>query len=232
MTQTKGRLGRCTGRLWRSKAAFALTEFAYAAPIFAAIGLGGIEIANYTLAHLRVSQVASNLADVMSRTGEDTGLGLKRITETQINQALDAVELQARGLELVDRGRIILSSLEQASDGSQWVRWQRCHGDGDFDPLWGEQGDGKRKKDDFDGMGPDGAQAQSPDNSSAVMFVEVHYEYKPLINVDALGLEGTIASRAAFLVRDRRDLSTSNNPANPGGETRRKCNGSDPDTET
>jgi Flp pilus assembly protein TadG len=234
MTTTLLRALRGTRQLWNDQAGLALTEFAYAAPLFAAIGLGGVEIANYSLAHLQVSQVASNLADVMSRTGEDSGLGLKQINESQINQALDAVSMQAESIDLTGRGRIWLSSLEQASDGSAWVRWQRCHGSRTaYTAEWGEQGDGKRKKDTFDGMGPTGAKISAPDNASAVMFVEVQYQYEPLIDLSNLGIgSDIIKSRAAYLVRDRRDLSNGNDPEQVAGVTPRKCNGSDPVSET
>jgi hypothetical protein len=235
MTTTLGRATRAARQLWKAQGGLALTEFAFAAPIFAALGLGGIEIANYTLAHLRVSQVASNLADVMSRTGEDSGLGLKQLNEAQINEALDAVTLQAEGIELTARGRIWLSSLEQESDGSAWIRWQRCQGSRtSYTPDWGAQGDGKRNNNStFTGMGPTGAKITAPDSSSAVMFVEVKYQYEPLVDLRILGVDtDIIESRAAFLVRDRRDLSNGNNPQNSPGVTKRKCNGSDPDTET
>ncbi|HKT13877.1 MAG TPA: pilus assembly protein, partial [Allosphingosinicella sp.] len=76
----------------------------------------------------------------------------------------------------------------------------------------------------FLGMGPTGAKATAPDNASAVMYAEVKYEYKPLIALKFVArAQSIIVTRAAFLVRDRRDLATGMDPQPVSGVTPSTC---------
>ena len=211
-------------QMWKDRSGLALTEFALAAPLLVMISLGGLELANYALVHLRISQVASNLADTVSRTGQDDGLGVKRISEADLVDAFSAIDQQAGGLNLLTNGRIILSSLEQNADGGQWIHWQRCAGTRTaYTSTYGVAGNGATGTS-FLGMGPNGARVTAPDSASAVMFVEVKYQYNPLIKLDFIyGGNTVVAARAAFLVRDRRDLSDENNPDSSAGVTPNTC---------
>jgi len=211
---------RLARALARSKTGLAVTEFAYAAPIFAALGCTGVEMANYGLTVLRVNQVASNVGDVLSRSGELDGLGMKHIRESDINDAFLAVDKQYKTLSLATRGRVIVSSEEMNSKSSQWIHWQRCYGaKTTYVSAYGTQGKGKSDTT-LPGMGPTGAQAKAPDTASAVMYVEVQYDYRPVLPISnarfiaAAGGMSTIKAHTAFLVRDRRDLSDANNPVN------------------
>jgi len=53
--------------LRRDSRGLALTEFAFAAPIFLTLVLAGLELTNLALAHLRVSQMAMTVADNAGR---------------------------------------------------------------------------------------------------------------------------------------------------------------------
>lgn len=209
---------RLLGALGRSTAGMAVTEFAFAAPILAAIGCTGLELANYGLTVLRVNQVAGNIGDVLSRSGELDGLGMKHVRESDINDAFTAVDKQYKTLSLATRGRVIVSSEEMNSKSSQWIHWQRCYGSKTtYVSAYGVQGKGKSDTT-LPGMGPATAQAKAPDTASAVMYVEVQYDYSPILPIaNARYLTtsvSTIKAHAAFLVRDRRDLSDTNNPVN------------------
>ena len=57
----------CARNLARDQSGLAMIEFAYTAPFLAVLGLGGVEIANYSITHMRVSQIAVSLADNASR---------------------------------------------------------------------------------------------------------------------------------------------------------------------
>jgi hypothetical protein len=224
MTASLSRFGRFTLRFAHSTNGLALTEFAYAAPMFALLGLSGLELSNYALAHLRVNQVASSIADVLSRSGESDGLGKKALRESDINDAFQAVSRQSGNLDLATRGRIIVSGLEQNASGGQWIRWQRCFGSKTtYVSDYGVTDTGKTGTA-FAGMGPTGAKAAAPDNASAVMYAEVKYDYKPLIAFKNIAAANSlITARAAFLVRDRRDLSSGNDPKAVSGVTASTC---------
>src|SRR5690606_30651716 len=119
--------------------------------------------------------------------------------EADINDVFAGVEKQAGNLHFEQHGRIILSSLERNSDGGQWIHWQRCYGDLNVDSSYGTEGDGQSGTD-FPGMGPEGAEVTAA-AGTAVMFVEVVYEYQPLLYGKWLGTR-TIRSTAAFNIRE------------------------------
>lgn len=206
-------------RLLRDTRGVALIEFAYATPVIMTMGLYGLELSSFALANLRASQIASNLADTASRIGENIPLANKQIRESDINDAFQAVRLQSGGIDIPNRGRVILSSLESKSPAAgQTIRWQRCLGRGNFVSSYGVP-DGTTVA----GMGDPGHLIAAPPGS-AVMFVEVFVDYKPVVHDRLLGPK-TIHAKAAFLVRDRRDLTPANNPSNPApAATPATCN--------
>lgn len=204
--------------LARSERGVALIEFAYATPVVMALSLYGLELANLTITNQRVSQIAANLADTASRIGENTTLSQKRIRESDINDAFAAISLQGGRIPLTTRGRIILSSLERNATNGQWIHWQRCKGLRNHVSSYGVAGAGATGNggsgDAFRGMGDPGQPLIQAPANSAVMFVEIVYAYEPLINSRLVG-EHIIRAKAAFLVRERRDLDDADNPANP-----------------
>jgi len=190
--------------LRRDTSALAYVEFAYMLPILMALGLGGIELGNLAITHMRVSQIALSLADNASRAKQKVATGLPRLRETDINQSLTAAQLQAGGLDLKTHGRLILSSLEKNADGGQWIHWQRCSGDKSYASSYGVQGDGATGTGKT-GMGPAGKQVAA-DTGFAIMFVEVAYDYQPIIFGSLFGPQ-EIKKTAAMYVRDDRDLT-------------------------
>lgn len=190
--------------------ALAYVEFAYMLPILMSLGLGGIELANLAITHTRISQIALSLADNASRAKQQVTTGLPRMRETDVNQVLTAADLQAGDLELKTNGRLILSSLEKNADGGQWIHWQRCAGSKNYTSSYGVQGDGASGTAKT-GMGPTGRQVVA-DTGFAIMFVEVAYDYQPIIFGSLIG-DRQIVKTAAMYVRDDRDLSQLYNPS-------------------
>lgn len=205
LMQLKSALSRSVmGVLADDTSGIAMTEFAFAAPIFLTLGLVGSDTVNYVIVHMRISQVALHVADNASRIGEQDVLNARRIFERDINDLLTGAERYAKGLDLDANGRIILSSLEVNAEDGQWIHWQRCKGQKDHDSQYGVEGDGETGTD-FPGMGEAGAEiTATPGN--AVMFVEVAYNYQPLGPLSTLEGE-EITYTASFNVRDSRDLT-------------------------
>jgi Flp pilus assembly protein TadG len=201
--------------LRRARGGIAMTEFALLLPVVTTLGLYGLECSNLVLANLTVSQIASNLADTASRIGETSGLAQKQIREADINDAFEAARIQGKARGVVAHGRITLSSLERNASGGPWIHWQRCIGvktADTFKSQYGTAGDGATGTA-FAGMGPAGEQIQAPADT-AVMYAEVAYQYQPLISAALVGAP-VVRGRAAFLVREPRDLDNDVNPANP-----------------
>lgn len=206
-------------RLCHDNRAVAMTEFALAAPIMLTAGLGGLEAANLAVTHMKVSQAAMQIADNASRIGDETALLNRPISETDIIDLLMGADLQmGGGLDLYQFGRVIVSSLETDPDDpsgeQQWIHWQRCKGELRVNSSYGDEGDGKGDPS-FVGMGPAGEEVLAMPGD-AVMFVEVVYEYQPIVT-DAWVGDRMIRTFSSFTVRDSRDLSQiyQEDPFNP-----------------
>ena len=201
-------------RLKRDRRGLAMLEFALALPLVLPIGLYGIEISNYALTQLKLSQIALTLADNGSRVGTDTALNTQELREFDIDDVLQGVRLQGANMNIATQGRITISSLEVNSKGGQWIHWQRCLGlksGTGWDSTYGNEGDGADTTT-FAGMGEPGAKVTAP-AGAAVIFVEINYQYQPLFSRYLVG-STKLKSIASFIVRDNRDLSKGvTNPA-------------------
>ena len=201
---------RAIVQLWHDRRATVMVEMAFAIPFLVLVGFAGLEIANVTLTKTRISQIGLSAADNASRIAFGSALSQPSIREIDINEVFTGVEEQAKGLNFATRGRVILSSLEQNEDDGQWIHWQRCYGNLDVDSEYGPQGTGATGTD-FLGMGPAGAEIKAS-TGTAVMFVEIVYDYEPLLYGKALGTQ-RMRSTAAFNIREGRDLSQVYNPS-------------------
>ncbi len=204
--------GSILGRLRRSRSGVAMTEFALSLPFLLTAGLWGVETAHLAMVHMRVSQLAIHLADNGSRIGDTSTLEDRKIYESDITDLLLGAKIQAGdALEFFKHGRAIVSSLQvDPEDGSQYIHWQRCKGVKVFPSSYGVEDDRLAS-----GMGPAGEEVTAePDD--AVIFVEVAYEYQPLVSPRFVG-DTTIKATSAFMVRDNRDLSQiyQRDPGNP-----------------
>lgn len=197
------------GWLARDRRGSALLETAILLPTVLFLGLGGLELANLAIANMRVSQIASKLADNASRVSADAGLPLPQIREADVNELLAVAIDGGAKLDLQKHGRVILSSLEvNPGTGEQWIHWQRCAGNKIVASRYG--GEGKTGVG-FLGMGESGETVSAPPNG-AVMFVEVVYDYQPLVYGSLVGSK-QLRYNASFMVRDDRDLTQIYNPA-------------------
>ena len=215
---------RRLGMLARATSGVALLEFALALPILLTLSLTGAELTNYVITRMRVSQMALHLADNAARIGAGSQLEAKKITEADINDLFTGAQLQSGELDLKTNGRVILSDVEPTASGASTYKlgWQRCYGNKtSYVPAYPPVGANKAS---LAGIGPVGRQTIAPDGGVA-MFVEVYYEYKPLVKT-SLSPSTTMVEIASMMVRDRRDTSddtknadgtTNPNPTHPMG---------------
>ncbi|MEL7218802.1 MAG: TadE family protein [Pseudomonadota bacterium] len=193
----------------------AMIEFAFTAPIVLALGMLGTETAYYATTHMRVSQIAMQVADNASRVGEQNVLVARRVFEDDINETFVGAEKLGEGIEIFEHGRVILSSLQQNEDGGQWIQWQRCRGAKNHTSSFGNEGSGEFGTS-FPGMGESGKEITAA-TGTAVMFVEIVYDYQALTPFDYLDGD-TLTYTAAFNIRDNRDL-TQLYPSQSGANT-------------
>lgn len=191
----------------------ALTEFAFTAPLILSLGMLGVETANFTITHMQVSQIAMQVADTASRVGEDSILVNRRLFEDDVNDVFVGADKLGAGIGMLTNGRIILSSLEQNSDGGQWIHWQRCTGAKNYTSSYGVEGDGASGTD-FPGMGESGSEITAS-SGTAVMFVEVAFDYQGVTPFNEI-TNTEIVYTAAYNIRENRDLTQIyNNTSDP-----------------
>ena len=203
-------------RLLASRSGVAATEFAIVLPFLLGTGLMGLEVANRAVVQMQVSQLAMHIADNASRIGDTATLQNRKIYEDDLNDLFRGAEIQAGGrIDLFERGRVIVSSLEVVPDSedTQYIHWQRCLGVKNHISSYGLEGDGLAG--DLPGMGPPGEEVWAFEDE-AVMFVEIAYDYQSLVG-ETFGFSDLVTATASFTVRDDRDLAQiyQRNPDDP-----------------
>lgn len=187
--------------LINAQTGLAAVEFALSAPLVIGIFMSGAELTNYAVTKMRVSQIALHIADNASRIGTNSLLTAPQISEAQINDLLTGANMQAGKLQLQQRGKVIISSLEPMANPNTSntfrIRWQRCYGLRTGGSSYGAQG-----ATGLTGMGPTQQRVTAPD-TGGVIFVEVAYEYRPLLSASLIP-STTIRDIAAMTVRDDR----------------------------
>ncbi|HVQ09852.1 MAG TPA: TadE family protein [Allosphingosinicella sp.] len=219
----------------------AMLEFAFALPVVVALGLMGLETANYAMAHLRVSNIAMLTADNAARVRES-------IDESDIVELFTGAKMSGASINFAQNGRIILSDLEPTGSGSgnpQWIRWQRCDGALNYSnptanmrPRTAAGAAITNGTEIYNAdrttpntttpssasatpviLGMGSGTSISAQSGSAVMVVEVVYNYQPIIpNSFLAGRQ--IRYESAFNVRQRSDQVLKNG----GRITPRSCN--------
>lgn len=199
------RLARTLNRLRRDLSGVAAVEMALATPLVLTLGLWGAELGNLAITHMRVSQLAMQLADNGSRIGDVSMLENLKIYESDIDDLLVGANVQSDRLDLFEHGRVIISSLEvvPGTEDTQYIHWQRCKGKRNFQSAYGSEGKGLDGS--LTGMGPPGEEITATE-SDAVIFVEIEYAYQPLISARFVP-DALIRTTATFNVRADRDLS-------------------------
>jgi hypothetical protein len=197
---------RCLFRRLRTDTGgLAFIEFAFAAPIFIVLVLAGLEVSNLAIAHLRVSQMAMAVAD-------NAGRVTSGIDEANVHEVFAGAEVVGGALDFEANGRIVLSSLEpnrrNGNNSGQTIGWQRCWGELDVDPAYGEEGDGSNDNSLRTGLGRADNRIAAGANT-AVMFVEATYVYQPLVATGYFD-PPTLRYESAFNVRGRQNNAISN----------------------
>ena len=210
------------------RSGLAFMEFAFALPVVLALGLLGLETANYAMANLRVSNIAMLTADNAARVRDS-------IDEADIVELFTGAKMSGNNISFAQNGRIVLTDLEPTTTGGkQWVRWQRCDGALNYTPtptalrpmtasgtvitngteIYNtdrtntSSAPSSETKATLTSVGT-GTNVISAQAGSAVMLVEVAYNYQPVIpNSFLQGRQITYVS--AFNVRQRTDQTLRN----------------------
>lgn len=215
-------------RLARNRRGVAMIEFAFAGPVVLALGLYGAEMGNQALTHMRISQITLALADNASRMGQMGANNIEQMRDGDMNDVLQAARLQGAPLKLGTYGRVTISSLEyiqQSYDSGrvQRIHWQRCMGmkrgagyESSYGTTSATAGSTATSSDAGtsapNGMGDPGRMVSAPADTG-VIFVEVNYQYQPLVSA-WLAKPFRMHYVASMIVRNNRDFRQIYNPLN------------------
>ncbi len=192
-------------RLQAAREGVAMVEFGLIAPIVLLLILGGLEIVNYALSHMRVSQMAMTVADNAGRVPTS-------IDEANIYEVFAGAEVIGAPMDFKANGRLILSSVQvnegKGNNKGQMINWQRCWGDLAVEPAYGKQNKGRKDNSLKHGVGSPGKRIGAL-KGTAVMLVEVTYDYQPLV-AGAWVPTQQIKYESAFNVRGRQNQNITN----------------------
>lgn len=206
-------------RLARDNRGVSITELALALPILLTLGLYGTELAYMSMVKMRVAQIATAVADNASRLGQtDNSSVTPTVKESDIDSVMSGALTQGNTFNFSANGRIILSSLEiNPTTKGQWIHWQRCRGSLKRNSAYGSTMTAVA------GMGKTGHLITAVANS-AVMYVEVYYEYQPLFGTMFAKSGTQFYQEAAYQIRDDRNLNPSSPPDGvTGGNGKSLC---------
>ncbi len=199
------------------ESANSLVELAFMLPVVLMLALGGLEVGNLALSHLRINQVAVTTADNAARV-------LTKMDESDVDEIFAGAAVVGKHVDLATHGNVILSSVEDngltGTQNGQRIGWQRCFGGRPRPPKHGKPNDG-RERDRRNGIGPPGRQIKAAPGT-ALMYVEVTYAYQPIAFRDWIGTP-EIDHEVAYAVRERTDFSMSNTRGRRAG--RANCDG-------
>lgn len=111
-----------------------LIETAVVLPILILLMGGAFELGFFMLANQKSDGLAASVADMVARA--EAGIG-----EGQINDIFEAIQFIAEPFDLVDDGRVVISSVVGDDSNGNTVVWQRCAGAASFTSEIGQAGD-------------------------------------------------------------------------------------------
>ena len=114
----------------RDQRGIAFVEFALRLPIFIMVLFAALEMTQLTLTKMKVQRLANMTADLVSQNG----VSGNQLTELQMYDILEAMNVGAKPMNMTDEGRIVISAVmgvdtnnDGTSDKNQ-ILWQRFDG--------------------------------------------------------------------------------------------------------
>lgn len=116
-------LNKLIRRLRGDERGLSFIEMAFVAPILILLLTGGLELANYTMARMKVTRVASMLADLTAQSPVG-------VLESQITDLFLAANMVTSPMDIQKDGRIYITAVRGggANVGNS-ILWQRCDGE-------------------------------------------------------------------------------------------------------
>jgi Flp pilus assembly protein TadG len=197
-------------KLLKNQCGVVIVEFALTLPFFIGITVVGLEYSYFALVNMKLNQIAVTAADNASRY-------TPTMDESDFVDVSAGTTVIGAAIDFNANGRIILSSLQHnglnGGNAGQVINWQRCNGSlTTVGSRYGVQGAGATNSSLSTGVG-------SPTNritaatGTAIMFVEVVFDYQPLIAPNFPGsvqLDRRMRFESAYVVRSRQNFNITN----------------------
>jgi len=160
-------LGRRLRRFRRDCRGALAVELAFAVPVVFGLILCGVAVTRYVLLHQKMGRTAATIADLTSQADA--------LSESDVQSLFVAAKDVMSPYDLVDDGRVVMSSVYRASGGAATVVWQRSYGAGGGSSHFGVEGETATLPDDL--VVRDGED---------VIVAEVFYSYTPMLAASVL----------------------------------------------
>ncbi|MCH8685525.1 TadE family protein [Pedomonas mirosovicensis] len=109
-------------RLRRDTSGLGVIELAFVAPILMLLMTGGLELANYIMAKMKVTRVATMMADLTAQSPVG-------VLEGQISDLFLAANMVTDPLNILENGRVYITAVRGGgSYVGNTILWQRCDG--------------------------------------------------------------------------------------------------------
>jgi len=194
--------------LCQDRRGVAFLEFALGLPLFLGLTLTALEFGNFVMATNRVQRMASMLSDLVAQSGT----GEVGISEKQVYDLFNAIDLTAKPYDLRKRGRVVITGVQGTDKDNNatvenQILWQR------FDGAYVQAAP-------LVGCAQTVTTASLPNNRALlldeVMFhVQVSYNYEPLFAVIPFGMlnmQPAITRAVMFRARSK-EFTTPNQDA-------------------
>lgn len=195
--------------LIRDRRGVAFLEFALGLPLFLGLTLTALEFGNFVMATNRVQRMAAMMSDLVAQSGT----GEVGISEKQVYDLFNALDLTAKPFDLRNRGRVIITGVQGTDKDNNGtienrILWQR------FDGAYIQAAPSV-------GCAQNVATASLPNSRTLLLdevlfHVQVSYNYEPLFTVIPFGmtnLQPAITRSVVFRARSK-DFTTPNEDAN------------------
>ena len=196
--------------LSKNQAGVTIVEFALTLPLFVGITVVGLELAYFALVNMKLNQIAVTVADNASRYTPS-------MDEADFIDIIAGASVIGSPINFSNNGRFILSSLQDnlqtGTNAGQMIHWQRCNGSlTSVASAYGVEGAGRTNATLATGVGSTTNKITAA-TGTALMFVEVVYNYQPLIAPNYAGsvpLNRRLRYEAAYVVRSRQNFNLTN----------------------